>query len=38
MNRQKKKAKMNRFRMKHKKATLKGQKPNIMKKVWGDEE
>ena len=38
MNRQKKKAKMNRFRMKYKRAVLKGQKPNIMRKVWGEEE
>ena len=38
MNRQKKKAKMNRFRMKHKKAILKGQRPTIMQKIWGEEE
>lgn len=38
MNRQKKKAKMYRQKNKNKRAVLKGERPTIMQKVWGEEE
>ena len=38
MNRQKKKGKMYRQKSKYKRAVLKGARPTVMQKVWGEEE